>query len=216
MSNPPIPDALQRKLDTLPEGPGVYLWKDAAGEVLYVGKAKRLRSRVRSYFATDFAVSAKNLLLQRLIADVETIVVPSEAQSLILENNLIKEYRPRFNVRLKDDKSYPSIAVTLGEHIPPRPRHPEPQYSGGPLFRPLHRRGTAAPHARAHPPHLHDAQLSRRSPAGAPRAPLPRLPHRQVPGALRRVAGRGVLSPDGQRCRPLSRGQDSGPASEGA
>jgi excinuclease ABC subunit C len=118
MSNPPIPDALQRKLDTLPEGPGVYLWKDAAGEVLYVGKAKRLRSRVRSYFATDFAVSAKNLLLQRLIADVETIVVPSEAQSLILENNLIKEYRPRFNVRLKDDKSYPSIAVTLGETFP--------------------------------------------------------------------------------------------------
>jgi excinuclease ABC subunit C len=118
MSNPPIPDALQRKLDTLPEGPGVYLWKDAEGEVLYVGKAKRLRSRVRSYFATDFAVSAKNLVLQRLIADVETIVVPSEAQSLILENNLIKEYRPRFNVRLKDDKSYPSIAVTLGETFP--------------------------------------------------------------------------------------------------
>jgi excinuclease ABC subunit C len=118
MSNPPIPDVLQRKLDTLPEGPGVYLWKDGAGEVLYVGKAKRLRSRVRSYFATDFAVSPKNLLLQRLIADVETIVVPSEAQSLILENNLIKEYRPRFNVRLKDDKSYPSIAVTLGEPFP--------------------------------------------------------------------------------------------------
>jgi excinuclease ABC subunit C len=118
MSNPSMADALQRKLDTLPEGPGVYLWKDAAGEVLYVGKAKRLRSRVRSYFATDFAVSPKNLLLQRLIADVETIVVPSEAQSLILENNLIKEYRPRFNVRLKDDKSYPSIAVTLGEPFP--------------------------------------------------------------------------------------------------
>jgi excinuclease ABC subunit C len=118
MSSPTLPDALQRKLDTLPEGPGVYLWKDAGGEVLYVGKAKRLRSRVRSYFATDFAVSPKNLLLQRLVADVETIVVPSEAQSLILENNLIKEYRPRFNVRLKDDKSYPSIAVTLGEPFP--------------------------------------------------------------------------------------------------
>ena len=118
MTAPRIPDALQRKLDTLPEGPGVYLWKDAAGEILYVGKAKRLRSRVRSYFAADFDASPKNRLLQRLIADVETIVVPSEAQSLILENNLIKEYRPRFNVRLKDDKSYPSIAVTLGEPFP--------------------------------------------------------------------------------------------------
>ena len=118
MSVPGLPDQLQRKLDTLPEGPGVYLWRDARGDVLYVGKAKRLRSRVRSYFATDFPTSARSQLLQRLIADVETIVVPSEAQSLILESNLIKEYRPRFNVRLKDDKSYPSIAVTLAEPFP--------------------------------------------------------------------------------------------------
>src|SRR5215208_1888889 len=118
MTAPRIPDALQRKLDTLPDGPGVYLWKDAQGEILYVGKAKRLKSRVRSYFAVDFDHSPKHRLLQRLLADVETIVVPSEAQSLILENNLIKEYRPRFNVRLKDDKSYPSIAVTVGEPFP--------------------------------------------------------------------------------------------------
>ncbi|MBA3345703.1 MAG: excinuclease ABC subunit UvrC [Gemmatimonadales bacterium] len=118
MSSPAFPDTLQRKLDTLPEGPGVYLWRGRDGEVLYVGKAKRLRSRVRSYFASDFADSPKHRLLQRLIADVETIVVPTEAESLILENNLIKEYRPRFNVRLKDDKSYPSIAVTLGEPFP--------------------------------------------------------------------------------------------------
>jgi excinuclease ABC subunit C len=118
MTAPRISEALQRKLDTLPDGPGVYLWKDAAGEILYVGKAKRLPSRVRSYFAADFDDSPKNRLLQRLIADVETIVVSSEAQSLILENNLIKEYRPRFNVRLKDDKSYPSIAITLGDPFP--------------------------------------------------------------------------------------------------
>ena len=96
----------------------MYLWRAADGEVLYVGKAKRLRSRVRSYFAGDFPESPRNRLLQRLIADVETIVVPSEPGSLILENNLIKEYRPRFNVRLKDDKSYPSIAVTLAEPFP--------------------------------------------------------------------------------------------------
>jgi len=96
----------------------VYVWRGADGEVLYVGKAKRLRSRVRSYFASDFPDSPRNRLLQRLIADVDTIVVPSEAGSLILENNFIKEYRPRFNVRLKDDKSYPSIAVTLGDPFP--------------------------------------------------------------------------------------------------
>ncbi len=112
------PAALARKLETLPDGPGVYLWKDAAGAVLYVGKAKRLRARVRSYFAADHADSPKTILLLRQIADVETIVVPDEAQSLLLENNLIKEYQPRFNVRLKDDKSYPSIAVTVREPFP--------------------------------------------------------------------------------------------------
>src|SRR3990172_1357338 len=112
------PESLERKLDTLPDGPGVYLWKDAAGAVLYVGKAKRLSSRVRNYFGVDHSLSQKNEVLVRLIADVETIVVANEAQSLLLENNLIKEYQPRFNVRLKDDKSYPSIAVTLGEPFP--------------------------------------------------------------------------------------------------
>ncbi len=113
-----IPDTLARKLETLPDGPGVYLWRDAKGEVLYVGKAKKLSSRVRSYFAGDFPDSPKHRLLQQRIADVETIVVVSESQSLLLENNLIKEYQPRFNVSLKDDKSYPSIAVTLGEPFP--------------------------------------------------------------------------------------------------
>ena len=116
MSDPS--ESLQRKLDTLSDAPGVYLWKDAQGNVLYVGKAKRLKSRVRSYFGNDHATSIKNQYLLRHIADVETIVVTSEAQSLLLENNLIKEYQPRFNVRLKDDKSYPSIAVTLGEPFP--------------------------------------------------------------------------------------------------
>jgi excinuclease ABC subunit C len=118
MAPPTIPESLHRKLETLPEGPGVYLWKDAAGDILYVGKAKRLRQRVRSYFTNDFTTSPKHQLLRRLIADVETIVVPREAEALLLENNLIKEYRPRFNARLKDDKSYPSIAVTVGEAFP--------------------------------------------------------------------------------------------------
>jgi len=111
-------EALHRKLETLPEGPGVYLWKDAEGRVLYVGKARHLRSRVRSYLAADAPDNPIHRLLLRQIADVETIVVASEPQSLLLENNLIKEYQPRFNVRLKDDKSYPSIAVTLAEPFP--------------------------------------------------------------------------------------------------
>jgi excinuclease ABC subunit C len=103
MTDPLLPPALQRKLDSLPDGPGVYLWKDAAGVVLYVGKARSLRGRVRSYFQSDHAASPKNQLLVRLISDVETIVVEHDTQSLLLENNLINEYQPLFNVRLKVD-----------------------------------------------------------------------------------------------------------------
>ncbi|HEX9755919.1 MAG TPA: excinuclease ABC subunit UvrC [Gemmatimonadales bacterium] len=109
---------LQRKLDSLPDGPGVYVWKDAHGRVLYVGKARNLRARVRSYLTSDPEATPQRARVRELLADVDTLVVVSEAQSLLLENNLIKEYQPRFNIRLKDDKSYPSIAVTLAEPFP--------------------------------------------------------------------------------------------------
>jgi len=114
----PVPDAVATKLPHLPEGPGVYLWKGRDGSTLYVGKAKRLRSRVRSYFANDQLESAKTSHLVSLIGDLETIVVPTEAHALILEANLIKEYRPRFNIALRDDKSYPYIKVTIQEPFP--------------------------------------------------------------------------------------------------
>ncbi len=96
----------------------MYLWKGRDGTTLYVGKAKRLRSRVRSYFANDQLESVKTRHLVGLIADLETIVVPSEAHALILEANLIKEYHPRFNIALRDDKSYPYIKVTVQEPFP--------------------------------------------------------------------------------------------------
>ena len=115
---PALSNAIAAKLPHLPESPGVYLWKDAEGVVLYVGKAKRLRSRVRSYYATDHLESVKTRALMRQAVDVETIVVPTEAHALILEANLIKEYRPRFNIALRDDKSYPYIKVTVQEPFP--------------------------------------------------------------------------------------------------
>ncbi|HUQ82269.1 MAG TPA: excinuclease ABC subunit UvrC [Gemmatimonadaceae bacterium] len=115
---PVVSDAIAAKLPHLPESPGVYLWKDAEGVVLYVGKAKRLRSRVRSYYATEHLESVKTRALMRQAVDVETIVVPTEAHALILEANLIKEYRPRFNIALRDDKSYPYIKVTVQEPFP--------------------------------------------------------------------------------------------------
>ena len=113
-----VPDAVAAKLPHLPDSPGVYLWKDREGRVLYVGKAARLRSRVRSYFGVDNTGSVKTYALVRLIAELDTIVVPTAAHALILEANLIKEYRPRFNIQLRDDKSYPYIKVTVQEPFP--------------------------------------------------------------------------------------------------
>jgi excinuclease ABC subunit C len=113
-----IPDHLSRKLEALPDKPGVYLWKNGAGEILYVGKAKSLRARVPSYFGPDAGGTPEQAALVAQIADVETIIVANEPQALLLENNLIKEHRPRFNIRLTDDKSYPRIAVTLAEPFP--------------------------------------------------------------------------------------------------
>ncbi len=113
-----IPESVASKLPHLPDGPGVYLWKGGDDKILYVGKAKRLRSRVRSYFGQDHYESPKTRHLVNQITDLETIVVPSEAHALILEANLIKEYRPRFNIALRDDKSYPYIKVTVQEAFP--------------------------------------------------------------------------------------------------
>ena len=108
----------REKAALLPEIAGVYLFKDAAGAVLYVGKARSLRSRVRSYFLESRWIDAKTGSLVREIADLETIVVANEREALALENNLIKRYHPRFNILLRDDKTYPYIKFTAAEKYP--------------------------------------------------------------------------------------------------
>lgn len=108
---------LQQKLDTLPKKPGIYQFMDKSGKIIYIGKAKVLRNRVRSYFQDGRPVDAKMLRLLSRIQDLEIIVTDSEMEALILEMNLVKEYRPRYNVNLKDDKSFPYIRVT-NERIP--------------------------------------------------------------------------------------------------
>jgi excinuclease ABC subunit C len=113
-----VPQEVLDKIPHLPESPGVYLWKDGMGKVLYVGKAKRLRSRVRSYVATDHRESLKTRALMQQVMALDSIVVPTEAHALVLEANLIKEYKPRFNIALRDDKSYPFIKVTVQEPFP--------------------------------------------------------------------------------------------------
>jgi excinuclease ABC subunit C len=108
----------REKAALLPESPGVYLFKDAGGTVLYVGKARSLRNRVRSYFLESRWADAKTGSLVREIAELETILVGNEREALALEHNLIKQYRPKFNVVLRDDKTYPYIKFTLAEKYP--------------------------------------------------------------------------------------------------
>ena len=109
---------LAEKLDALPAQPGVYLMRDQHGKVIYVGKAKNVRSRVRAYFRGGEGRSQVPFLMNR-VGDVETLITSNEKEALILENNLIKQYKPRYNIRLKDDKSYLSIKINV-QHPWPR------------------------------------------------------------------------------------------------
>lgn len=104
--------SLGEKLDSLPTKPGVYQFKNAEEKVIYVGKAQSLRNRVRQYFQKSRAFDAKLDALVSKIADVELIVTDSEVEALILEANLVKKLKPRYNVLLKDDKSFPYIVIT--------------------------------------------------------------------------------------------------------
>ncbi len=109
---------LEQKIRTLPTDAGVYLYKDAEGRVIYVGKAKNLRARVRTYFVEGAAADAKTGTLLREAVDLDYIVVDNEKEALALENNLIKQKQPRFNILLRDDKTYPYIKLTAGERFP--------------------------------------------------------------------------------------------------
>ncbi|MGQ9556695.1 MAG: excinuclease ABC subunit UvrC [Desulfurispora sp.] len=110
--------SLQDKLPHLPAAPGVYIFRDSSGSVLYVGKAVSLRQRVRSYFQDPARLPPKTRVMLQKAADLEYIVTDNEVEALILEANLIKEHRPRYNVLLRDDKSYPYLKVTINEDYP--------------------------------------------------------------------------------------------------
>jgi len=114
----PITDELQSKLDHLPDQPGVYLMKSTRGEIIYIGKARVLADRVRTYFLKGSDHTPKTSVLVGQVADLETIVTRSELEALILESNLIKQHRPRFNVVLRDDKQYPYLRLPIKEEFP--------------------------------------------------------------------------------------------------
>src|SRR5882672_3480649 len=117
MNDAPTP--ARRKLDDLPDAPGVYLYRDAAGRIIYVGKAKSLRSRVRSYFQPGGTGQfPKTDALVGEIHDLEFIVTRTEVEALILENSLVKKEQPRWNIRLRDDKNFPYLKMTSTERFP--------------------------------------------------------------------------------------------------
>ena len=134
--------AAQRK--TLPDGPGVYLFRDARGKVIYVGKAKSIKKRVASHFSNPVTRGAFEMV--DAIESVEFILVASEAEALLAEQNFIKQYRPRFNIRLRDDKSYPFIAISMDEEFPrvyfTRERHRRERLYFGPYSNAKRVRGT--------------------------------------------------------------------------
>src|SRR5512143_507128 len=110
--------ALEQKLDHLPDHPGVYLFKDGKGTILYIGKAGNIKHRVSSYFQKREGMDVKTLVMLENVADIDTMVTDTEKEALILENNLIKAHRPRYNVKLRDDKNYPCLKLSMEEDFP--------------------------------------------------------------------------------------------------
>ena len=122
---------------TIPTDPGCYLWRDRHGRVVYVGKAKNLRARLSSYFQDVGNLHQRTRGMLEVAASVEWIIVASDVESLHLEYNLIKQHRPRFNVRYNDDKSYPYLAITLGEEVPRAMVRRNPRNDGSRYFGPF-------------------------------------------------------------------------------
>ncbi|MEG0377091.1 MAG: excinuclease ABC subunit UvrC [Eubacterium sp.] len=127
----------RNKLKDIPQNPGIYMMKNVSGDIIYVGKAVNLKNRVRQYFQNSKNLSPKTVTLVSHICDIETIVVDSEMEALILECNLIKEHRPKYNIRLKDDKNYPYIKVSLEDAYPKVTMTREHRKDGGKYFGPF-------------------------------------------------------------------------------
>ena len=175
---------LHEKIRTLPARPGVYLYRNAQGDVIYVGKAKNLRSRVRSYILDGAQANAKTGSLMREAVDVDYILVENEHEALALENNLIKQRKPRFNILLRDDKTYPYVKLTLADRYPQGVCDPPAAQRRQRLLRALFPRQPGPPRRRPDSPQLSAAQLQSRS-LPLPSPALPAVLHQALPWPLR-------------------------------
>ena len=134
--------AFESILANLPAEPGVYIYKDANGTVIYVGKARVLKNRVRSYFHSS-SLTPKTKQLVSNIADINYIVTSNELEALLLENNLIKKYKPKYNILLKDDKGYPYLRIDVRESYPKLELARKMAFDGAQYFGPYHGGGSA-------------------------------------------------------------------------
>ena len=180
---------LSEKLDTLPVRPGVYLFKDGEGHVLYVGKARVLRDRVRSYFQAGRPVDHQRGDLVGQIADLDLVVTDTEMEALALENNFIKRHQPRYNILLRDDKNHPYLKLTLDEEYPRIYVVRRGGRGRERLRRTLHPGQAGPPHGLDGAPHLRHPLLQGDAQRPAAAA-LPAVPDQALPGPLR---GRDLL-----------------------
>ena len=194
-----LPQPFLDKLETLPAQPGCYLFKDKKGEVVYVGKAKSLRSRVRSYFQQSSGDERYFIpLLQRTVGDFETVVTATEKEAAILEDSLIKEHRPRYNVKLRDDKSYLCLRIDVTHAWPRLEPVRRPSRRRRALLRPLPLGDGRAPHAAPRQqalsaPHLLGPRVRQ------PQAAVPPVPDQALPRALRLRGRPAVVQGPGPR-----------------
>ena len=185
----PAEALLEAKLASLPASSGCYLFKDKAGEVVYVGKAKSLRSRVRSYFQESGSDNRYFIpILRKIVRDLETVVTSSEKEAAVLENDLIKQHQPRFNVKLRDDKDFLCLRLDPQKPWPRletvrRPSADGARYFGQPYHSATSARRTLHPRQQALPGLTH--LLRRRALLPAPAALPPVLRSSAAPGALR-------------------------------
>ncbi len=208
---------------SIPDAPGSYQFKDVHGRVIYVGKAKSLRSRLSNYFQNPANLPPRTAQMVQSAETVEWIQVRNDVEALMLEYSLIKEHQPRFNIRLRDDKSYPFLAVTLDDEWPRAMVDARAQAQGHPVLRALRPRLRHPRDPRPAAAHVPDPHLLRHQVRAAPppRPAVPAVPHREVLGPLCRRGRRGRLRRAGggaarvprrrdRRRRPAARGRHGG------
>ena len=187
---------LEEKIDQVPDRPGVYLYKDAKAQIIYIGKAASLRSRVRSYFQESRARDPKTDALVGQIRDLEYIVTANELEAMILESNLVKKHRPRYNIILRDDKHYPFLKLTTNEEFPRLVVARRVQKDGATYFGPFYP-ATAMRETLRLVRQLFPLRTCRIKIDGHALAPVPAVLHPPLQRALHGLGDRGGLRPDG-------------------